>query len=158
MKTTAILFCLLIGSALLVHAANLAPPPGLMEAIARQESDMNPLAVNVAGKDYYPATREEAIQIIRQAQAAGKSYDVGLHQINRYWIDKYSISPERSLDPEINRQWATAILEDEITRHGLNWKAIGKYHSPDIERGRRYAWLIYRHYTRQAAKAGGYGK
>jgi soluble lytic murein transglycosylase-like protein len=135
------------------QAANLAPPPGLMDAIARQESDMNPLAVNVVSKDYYPTTREEAIQIIRQAQAqaAGKSYDVGLHQINRYWIDKYSIPPESLLDPEINRQWATAILEDEITRHGLNWKAIGKYHSPEKERGRRYAWLIYRHYTRQAA-------
>jgi soluble lytic murein transglycosylase-like protein len=158
MKKIVVLFLLLVGSALPAKAANPAPPPGLMEAIARQESGMNPLAVNVAGKDYYPATREEAMRIIRQAQAADKSYDVGLHQINRYWIDKYSIPPESLLDPEINRQWATAILEDEIIRHGLNWKAIGKYHSPDMERGRRYAWLIYRHYTRQTAKAGEYGK
>jgi hypothetical protein len=137
MKKTVILFLWLIGSALPAKAANPTPPPGLMEAIARQESGMNPLAVNVAGKDYYPDTKEEAIQIIRQARAAGKSYDVGLHQINRYWIDKYSIPPEGLLDQEINRQWATDILEDEIIRHGLNWKAIGEYHSPDMERGRR---------------------
>ena len=158
MKKIVVLFLLFTGSALPAEAANFAPPPGLMEAIARQESAMNPLAVNVAGKGHYPASREEAMRIIRQAQAAGKSYDVGLCQINRYWIDKYSIPPESLLDPEINRQWATAILEDEIARHGLNWKAIGKYNSPDIERGRRYAWLIYRHYTRRGAKDGGYGK
>ena len=38
------------------------------------------------------------------------------------------------------------ILEQEIARHGLNWKAVGKYHSPDRECG-RYAWKIYRHYV-----------
>jgi hypothetical protein len=38
---------------------------------------LNPLAVNVAGKSYHPATTAEAEAIIRQAQAAGKSFDVG---------------------------------------------------------------------------------
>ena len=47
------------------------PPPALVKAIARQESGLNPLAVNVAGKSYYPATREEAERLIREAIAAG---------------------------------------------------------------------------------------
>ena len=72
-----------------------------------------------------------------------KSYDVGLMQINRFWIEKYDISPESLLDPAINRQWGIAILADEIARHGMTWKAVGKYHSPDMERGRRYAWKIF---------------
>jgi len=125
-------------------------PPALLDAIGIQESGMNPLAVNVAGKEHNPATREEAITIIRQAQAAGKSFDVGAYQINCWWMARYNIPPESLLDPEINRQWGLFILEREIARHGLNWRAVGKYHSPDVERGRRYAWNIYRHYTGMA--------
>jgi soluble lytic murein transglycosylase-like protein len=122
----------------------------LLEAIGIQESGMNPLAVNVAGKDYYPASLEEAMRIIRQAQADGKSFDVGMYQINSWWIERHRIPPESLLDPEINRQWGLFVLSQEIARHGLNWKAVGKYHSPDMERGRRYAWKIYRHYTGMA--------
>lgn len=47
-------------------AAEPGPPAQLVEAIARQESGLNPLAVNIAGKSYYPATREEAERLIRQ--------------------------------------------------------------------------------------------
>ena len=47
-----------------------APPASLLEAIARQESGLNPLVVNIAGKSYYPATREEAERLIRQAITA----------------------------------------------------------------------------------------
>ncbi|MCL1915622.1 MAG: lytic transglycosylase domain-containing protein [Desulfovibrionaceae bacterium] len=134
-------------------------PPALLEAIARQESGKNPLAVNVAGKDHYPASKEEAIQIIRQAQAEEKSFDVGLFQVNSWWIERYRIPPESLLDPAINRQWGVFILEQEIARHGLNWKAVGKYHSPDRERGRRYAWKIYWHYAGMAeSKEAGNGK
>ncbi len=49
------------------------PPPALIQAVARQESGLNPLAVNVAGRSHRPAGREEAENLIRQAQAAGKS-------------------------------------------------------------------------------------
>jgi len=129
-------------------------PPALLDAIGIQESGMNPLAVNVAGKDYYPASREEAMRIIRQAQAAGKSFDVGLFQINSWWIERYRIAPESLLDPATNRQWGMFVLSQEIARHGLNWKAIGKYHSPDMERGRRYAWKIYRLYVGKEADNG----
>ena len=125
-------------------------PPALLDAIGIQESGMKPLAVNVAGKDYYPATSAEAVKIIQEAQAAGKSFDVGMYQINSWWMERYGISPESLLDPTINRQWGMFILSREIARHGLNWKAVGKYHSPDMERGRRYAWKIYRHYTDMA--------
>lgn len=59
-----------------------AEPAPLVEAIARQESGLNPLAVNIAGKSYYPATREEAAQLIQRAIAAGQSFDVGKMQIN----------------------------------------------------------------------------
>lgn len=127
------------------------PPPALVKAIARQESGQNPLAVNVAGKSFYPATREEAKGIIRQALEAGQSFDVGVMQVNSWWMKHFSIDPYSLLDPAVNEAWGKRILAEEIARHGLNWKAVGKYHSPDLERGRAYAWLVYRHYAGRSA-------
>ena len=127
------------------------PPADLLQAIARQESGLNPLAVNVNGKSYSPYSKEEAAQIIQAAMQAGLSFDVGKMQINRWWIDRFSIDPISLLDPAINEAWGKRILADEISRHGLNWQAVGKYHSSDPERGRQYAWLVYRHYAGQGA-------
>lgn len=141
--TLAVLLC--------INTPALAAEPGLpaplVEAIARQESGLNPLAVNIAGKSYYPATREEAEQLIRKAIAAGHSFDVGKFQINSWWMERLALDPFSLFDPVTNERWGKWILAEEIARHGLNWKAIGKYHSPDPERGRRYAWLVYRHYA-----------
>lgn len=123
------------------------PTPGLITAIAKQESGLNPLAVNVAGKTYYPATREEAERLIREAIAAGKSFDVGKMQINSWWMERFAIDPVSLLDPDVNEAWGKRILAEEIARHGLNWQAVGKYHSPDQERGRQYAWRIYHHFA-----------
>lgn len=123
------------------------PPAQLVEAIARQESGLNPLAVNIAGKSYYPATQEEAEQLIQKAIAAGQSFDVGKMQISGGMMERLGIDPFSLLDLVINEHWGKWILAEEIARHGLSWKAVGKYHSPDPERGRQYAWLVYRHYA-----------
>lgn len=143
LKTSLAAFALLLALAVTAVAAEPQAPAWLIEAIARQESSLNPLAVNVAGKDYYPATRQEAERIIAAAQASGKSFDVGLMQVNRWWIERHNIPPASLLDPDVNRQWGVWILEQEIARHGFNWRAVGKYHSPDAERGRQYAWRVY---------------
>ena len=111
-------------------------PARLVESVARQESSLNPWAVNVAGRDFYPVSREEAEHIITAAERAGASYDVGLMQINRWWIRRYQ----------------------EIARHGYNWRAVGKYHSPDAERGRRYAWRVYRYYASRSEPGSPTGK
>lgn len=123
------------------------PPPVLVKAIAWLESGHNPLAVNVAGKSHSPGTREEAERLIREAITAGKSFDAGRMQINSWWMGRFGIDPFSLLDPAINESWGKRILAEEIARHGLNWKAVGKYHSPYPERGRQYAWLVYRHYA-----------
>lgn len=140
--------CLL---ALFGEAEAQEPPPCLVKAIARQESGLDPLAVNVAGKSYYPATREEAERIIRKAIVSGKSFDIGKMQINSWWMERFAIDPLSLLDPDLNEAWGKWILAEEIARHGLNWQAVGKFHSPDPERGRRYAWLVYRHYAGPSA-------
>ena len=143
LKTILVALALVLPLAVTAAVEEPRPPAWLIEAIARQESSLNPLAVNVAGKDYYPATRKEAEAIIAAAQASGKSFDVGLMQINRWWMERHNITPTSLLDPEVNRAWGVWILEQEIARHGLNWRAVGKYHSPDEERGRQYAWRVF---------------
>lgn len=120
-------------------------PKELSIAIAKQESGLNPLCINIAGDDMTPATREEAEAIIRQAQAQDKSYDVGLMQINSQWVKEWKIDPVSLLDPETNIRLGVKILRDEIDRHGMNWLAVGKYHSPDPLRGRQYACMVSRY-------------
>lgn len=119
-------------------------PRPLVMAIAQQESGLDPWLVNVSGVDHHPKTREEAVRLIREAQAAGTSFDVGLMQINSQWHRKWSIDPVALLEPQFNVEIGLMILQAELQHHGLTWEAIGKYHSPDAERGRRYAWRVYR--------------
>ena len=118
-------------------------PKDLAMAIARQESGLNPLCINVEGEDFWPKTRAEAEAIIRKAQKKDQSYDVGLMQINSQWIRQWNIDPVSLLNPEINILYGLRILKNEIRRHGMNWRAIGSYHSPNPERARRYALMVY---------------
>jgi soluble lytic murein transglycosylase-like protein len=114
-------------------------PKALAIAIAQQESSMYPWTVNVAGKDFRPRSREEALAIIKHARELGLSHDIGLMQINSQWLAKLRLSPETVLEPQNNITLGVWILAQEIRRHGLNWRAIGAYHSPDPARARRYA-------------------
>lgn len=120
-------------------------PRSLAVAIARQESSLNPFAVNVQGREIRPRSYEEAARIILEAHQAGKSYDVGIMQINSQWTRRWKMNPLDLLDPRVNIRLGVSILEQEIRRYGMGWLAVGKYHSPNLERGRRYAWRVYQH-------------
>lgn len=121
-------------------------PASLALAIARQESQFYPWAVNIQGKSYYPASRAEAVALLKKAR--GKSIDVGLMQVNSWWLRKLGISPETALEPRNNILIGVWILAQEIGRHGLTWKAVASYHTPlsrNPERGRRYAASVVHH-------------
>lgn len=118
-------------------------PKSLVLAIARQESGLNPLCINIEGQDYTPASRAEAVSILSKAEAGKRSYDVGLMQINSQWIRKWKMDPASLLDPETNIRLGIKILRQEIDRHGLNWKAVGAYHSPTPERAMQYASRVF---------------
>lgn len=120
-------------------------PKKLAMAIARQESGLNPLCINVEGEDFWPKNRAEAEAIIRRAQKEGRSFDVGLMQINSQWIRQWKIDPASLLDPETNIRHGLKILKDEIKRHGPGWRAVGAYHSPDPVRARLYASKVLGH-------------
>ena len=111
----------------------------LLTAIARVESGLNPWAVNVAGRSYACQSREEALAVARAAQAAGQSFDVGLMQINSWWLKKYGLSLEAVLEPATNIRFGSWILKRELDRWGDLRRAVGAYHSPQPRRAEAYA-------------------
>ena len=122
-----------------------AVPAWLEEALIRHESRLDPNALNINGVSHFPSVRADALILLREGIAAGAgSIDIGLWQINSWWWGHFGIAPEDLLDPAYNELWGRWILGEERSRPGMTWKAVGKYHSPDDEKGRAYAWRIFR--------------
>ena len=121
-------------------------PKRLVLAIAKQESGLKPWVINVAGKDFNAKSREEALGIIHAARMRGLSHDIGIMQINDWWLRKLNIAPETALEPENNITLGVWILAREIRRHGYNWKAVGAYHSPTPWRQQQYVQRVARYY------------
>lgn len=119
-------------------------PPGLALAIARVESGWYPWCVNIEGRDYRPKSLAEAARLARTALALGKSLDVGLMQINSYWLRKWRLPLERVLEPRVNVVLGLTILKYEMRRFGATWKAVGAYHSKNPARQKRYAQKVAR--------------
>lgn len=117
-------------------------PPSLAMAIAKVESNFRPFAINIQGRSYYMNDRESALALINKAKSRRQSHDIGVMQINSYWLKKLNLDPAEVLDPKINIIIGCWILSEELKRYGLNWKAIGAYHTPvskNPERARAYA-------------------
>ena len=112
-------------------------------AMARVESDWYPWCLNIEGKDVRPKSFARAVQLAEQALRAGKSVDVGLMQINSYWLKKLHIAPEVALQPRNNVILGLYVLTQEVRRHGATWKAVGAYHSPTVWRQQRYARKVH---------------
>lgn len=142
-------------------------PPLLMLAIAETEaravSKPKPWTLNIAGQAYYPETKEEAMDLIARTDA--KSYDIGIMQINSFWLRKFGIRPEDAIEPAVNIRLAAYILNENFVAHGVSWRAISAYHvgtlrvkleSDDAARNRkaradRYAKTVWKHYSRLMA-------
>lgn len=111
----------------------------LVRAIARIESGLNPWTLNIAGRSYFFNSKEEALAKVRESWSSGRSIDVGLMQVNRWWLERYSISLEAALDPLANIYLGGWILKQELERHKTVRAAVGAYHSPNRRRAGNYA-------------------
>ena len=134
-------------------------PPTLLEAVTDQESMRNPWAVNVGGRSHFPATKEAALGIIAgyATRSRSASYDLGLMQINSYWVRTFGLDPAGVLDPEANIRLGAWILRRCIDRYGAGWRALAAYHMGNPHRdektARTYAFqVLRRHYELRRAR------
>lgn len=127
-------------------------PRALVRAVAHTESDLHPWTVNIAGRSYYPESKDAALRLIEEAVQKGKSYDVGIMQINKYWLRHFDFCPADIIEPRLNILLGAWILAQEIHRYGLNWKGIGSYHTPariNPDRARAYAHKVLKRYYKE---------
>ncbi|HHJ63334.1 MAG TPA: lytic transglycosylase domain-containing protein [Aquifex aeolicus] len=96
----------------------------LLYSIAKTESGLHPYAVNIGGRSCYPETKEQALSLIRGKE----NYDIGLMQINSYWIRKFSLKPEWLFDPFYSARWGAYILKYCQSKFGNTWRAVDCYH------------------------------
>ena len=89
--------------ALFLAAQTYSVPYELLYAIAKVESNLNPHAIHVNRNG---------------------SIDVGLMQINSYWIEKYNLKKEWLYSPYYNAMWGAYILRLCINKFRYTWRAV----------------------------------
>jgi hypothetical protein len=124
-------------------------PVLLLLAIAEQESGHNPWALNIAGQAYKPKSKEDALQTLRDNYKP--SFDVGLMQVNSYWIKRFNLRVEDVFEPSVNIIIAAYILDECFHAYGTDWKALGAYHHPphkNTTRSLNYAKVVWSRYLK----------
>jgi soluble lytic murein transglycosylase-like protein len=93
----------------------------LLKAVAKVESEYNPRA--------------------RNSNKNGTG-DTGLMQINDWWLptlSQFGISKSSLYDACTSAYVGAWILAKEINKHGLTWRAVGAYNSPNEASQQIYA-------------------
>ena len=98
-----------------------------------------PWTINVEGKGYHFASKDQAIKFAYAELAAGKtSIDIGCMQINiKHHPDAFN-SIEQAFSPRRNIAYGAKFLKDTYNRLGSWTKTIGHYHSSLEERATNY--------------------
>ncbi len=92
--------------------------PQTMAAIVQVESSRNPFAIGVVGGrlQRQPKTHAEAVATARALEADGWNFSVGVAQVNRYNLPKFSLSYEDAFEPCANVRVGSKILEECFSR------------------------------------------
>lgn len=96
--------------------------PQILWAIAKVESNFNPLAVNYNSNG---------------------SYDFGVMQINSSWYRVIKNLWPHLSDPCTNVKVGAWILAQCISKHGYTWDAVGCYNAKSKHKASRYARKVY---------------
>ncbi|BCI67590.1 transglycosylase SLT domain-containing protein [Acetobacter aceti] len=136
-------------------------PQGLLVAIARVESNNQPLAVNVNGLTVSFSRQELAVDAVKTMLKSGAfgsrpHVDIGCFQINLGWHSDAFPSIEAGFDPVTNGLAAGLFLREIHAKTG-NWhEAVARYHAAS-QAGARYAEAVFRKYEgRSGQQATGY--
>ena len=128
---------------------NCAPQvaPVTMAAIVQAESGGNPLVMwdNTARRRYVPASRAQAVTILRALMAAGHKVDVGIGQVDTENFRAYGLTPVTAFDACINLRATSRILVTSWRQaQGHLTGALQAYNSGKPWGDGRYARVVYR--------------
>ena len=116
---------------LIIASVRHAVPVDLLTAIGRVESNFRPLALNIGGRSYQPASPAEAMRLLSTADGTPRrNATVGCMQIHT-WYHRAAVDGqiERFLDPAVNVDYSAQLLRLLYDRHG-SWRlAVGWYHT-----------------------------
>jgi len=97
--------------------------PNILWAIAKNESNFNPIAININKNG---------------------TYDYGIMQINSWWYKTLGKENWQRLgDPCFNIHVGAWILRQCMDKYGYSWDAIACYAAGTPKKGRWYTWRIY---------------
>lgn len=123
-------------------------PDGFLSAISRVETGRPdekgtllpwPWSINAAGKGYYYATRQEAIDAVKAFQQQGvTSIDVGCMQVNLMHHPTAFPSLDSAFDPYSNARYAGMFLQRMKEQTGSWPHAAAAYHSQTASNGTAY--------------------
>lgn len=118
-------------------------PTGLLDAVARVESEYNPYALNVAGRKVIAKTKTEAAYVIRQVLDKGiMNVDIGIVQVNYRWHKENFAALEEMLDPKSNIRYGATLLLALRRQYGSWHEAIKRYHSGNEDLNKKYSRKI----------------
>lgn len=104
--------------------------PNILRAITLVESSGSQFALNIGGKAYFPANYEDAAIILQRLRNKRVTFDIGVQQINKFWLDKfYEGNYHYALDACFNIELSAAIIDYERSICNDTWDAVGRYHS-----------------------------
>ena len=119
---------------ILAAAAKYDIPAGILYSVGLTETgrkgSLQPYALNVEGKAYFGANRDEALRTFEAARAGGaKLIDLGCMQINHHFHGDQFASPAEMFDPHKNVEYAAAFLARLHARHETWTMAVARYHA-----------------------------
>lgn len=133
----------LCGTAVQAAETRYTLPAGLLYAISEVESGRPvqgsagrrpwPWTVQAENQSHYFATKAEAVQWVRKAQAQGiASIDVGCMQVNLMYHPSAFANLDDAFDPAHNADYAARFLISLHVQTGDWRQAAGRYHSQTL--------------------------
>ena len=126
-------------------------PLGILYAIGLTETGykktLNPFALNIAGKSFFPKTENEAMQKFNEARSRGETQiDMGCMQINHYYHSGKFKSARQMLNPQKNVEYAALFLKALYKREGSWTLAAARYHAGpnNLVAQKRYVCVVIR--------------
>lgn len=118
-------------------------PSGLLSAIAKIESNLEPYALNISGRSIRFQDKDAALQAIHQSLDQGiTNIDIGIAQVNYKWHQHNFSRLEDMLLPKSNIRYAAKLLFKLKQQYGDWHTAIRYYHSANPYHYRKYSRKI----------------